>query len=62
MILKDESLIGSVVIGVEFGRDDHGLIPVIAIGRGLEPLDALQENTVFATKSLPQSEFLVNFN
>jgi hypothetical protein len=40
MILKDESLIGSVVIGVEFGRDDHGLIPVIAIGRRLEPLDA----------------------
>jgi hypothetical protein len=29
-----------MVIDVELGREDHNLIPTIAIGRGLKPLDA----------------------
>jgi hypothetical protein len=33
------SLIGSLVIGAELGREDHGSIPVTAIGRGLKLLD-----------------------
>jgi hypothetical protein len=33
-------LVGSVVIVVEFGKEDHGLITVTAIGRELEPIDA----------------------
>ncbi|MCI58759.1 hypothetical protein A2U01_0080014, partial [Trifolium medium] len=31
---------GPMVIGAEFGREDHRLIPATAIGRRLEPLDA----------------------
>jgi hypothetical protein len=29
-----------MVIDVELSREDHGLVPATAIGRGLEPLDA----------------------
>jgi hypothetical protein len=36
----DQSLVGLVVIGAELDREDHGSIPVTAIGRGLESLDA----------------------
>jgi hypothetical protein len=35
-----QSLVGLVVIGAKFGREDHGSIPATTIGRGLEPLDA----------------------
>jgi hypothetical protein len=37
---SDQSLVGLVVIDAEFGREDHISIPAIAIGKGLEPLDA----------------------
>ncbi|MCI21744.1 hypothetical protein A2U01_0042914, partial [Trifolium medium] len=33
------SLVGSVVIDAELGREDHGSIPATAIGRGQKPLD-----------------------
>jgi nucleoside phosphorylase len=39
IILENESLVGSVVISVELGREDHDSIPVTVIGRGLKPLD-----------------------
>jgi hypothetical protein len=32
-------LVGSVIIDTELGKEDHGLIPAIAIGRELEQLD-----------------------
>jgi hypothetical protein len=35
-----QSLVGSMVNGVGLYRENHGSIPAIAIGRGLEPLDA----------------------
>jgi hypothetical protein len=35
-----QSLIDLVVIDAELGKEDHDLIPVTAIGRGLKPLDA----------------------
>jgi hypothetical protein len=34
-----QSLVGIVVIGAEFGRDDHVSIPATAIERRLKPLD-----------------------
>jgi hypothetical protein len=34
-----QSSVGSVVIDVELGRQDDGLIPATAIERGLKPLD-----------------------
>jgi hypothetical protein len=37
---KNQSLVGSVVIDAELGREDYGLIPATAIGRGLELLNA----------------------
>jgi hypothetical protein len=36
-----QSLVGSVVIDAELGREDHSSIPATAIGRGLEPLGAI---------------------
>jgi hypothetical protein len=38
-----QSFVGSVVISVEFGREDHGSIPATAVGRGLQPLNARTE-------------------
>jgi hypothetical protein len=35
-----QSLVGSVVIGDEFGREDHGSILATAIGMGLESFDS----------------------
>jgi hypothetical protein len=32
-----------VVIDAELGREDHSSIPATAIGRGLEPLDAITD-------------------
>jgi hypothetical protein len=34
------SFVGSVMIVIEFGKNDHSSIPTIVIGRGLESLDA----------------------
>jgi hypothetical protein len=34
-----QSLVGSVVIDIELGREDHGSIPATAIERRLEPLE-----------------------
>jgi hypothetical protein len=36
---NNQSVVGLVVIDAGFGREDHSLIPAIAIRRGLEPLD-----------------------
>jgi hypothetical protein len=35
-----QSLVDSVVIGAELGREDHGSIPRNCDERGLKPLDA----------------------
>jgi hypothetical protein len=38
-----QSLVGSVIIGAERGREDYGSIPATAIEKGLEPLDAITD-------------------
>jgi hypothetical protein len=38
-----KSLVGLVVIGVELNREDHGSIPAIVIGEGLESLNTKTE-------------------
>jgi hypothetical protein len=37
-IRVDQSLVGSVVIDAEFGREDHNLIPTTTIRKRLKPL------------------------
>jgi hypothetical protein len=39
--IKDSFNGDLMVIGVEFGREDHSLIPTTAIGRRLKPLDTI---------------------
>jgi hypothetical protein len=38
-VANNQSLVGSVVIGAELDRKDHGSIPAIAIGMELKSLD-----------------------
>jgi hypothetical protein len=39
-----KSLVGSVVIGTELGREDHGSIPGNCDRRELKPLDAITDS------------------
>jgi hypothetical protein len=41
---NDQSLVGSVVIDVELGRENHDSTPPTAIGRGLESLDVITDH------------------
>jgi hypothetical protein len=45
----NQSLVGSVVIGAEFGREDHGSITATAFGKKLKSLTARTRHELWTT-------------
>jgi hypothetical protein len=43
-------LVGSIMIGARFGREDHGSISDNAFGRELEPLDVKTRPELWTTR------------